>query len=73
MIEYVLKKPYDCEMGTLHKGASIRIMCYDGRPVIYYDGGMVEGRYSDILLRLIKDKRMNSEYVIERSVIDNKV
>lgn len=73
MIEYVFKKPYVCEFGTLQQGATMRIMSYNGKPVVFYEGGMVDGGYGDILLNLIKTPSLREEYLHERNVIDDKV
>lgn len=73
MIEYVLKKPYTCEFGTLHEGASMRVMTFNGAPVVFYEGGMVEGGYASILLNLITNKKLHDEYLYDREVIKDKV
>ena len=73
IIEYVLKKAYNCSLGTLHEGGEIRVMTYNGQPVVFYDGGMCDGSYGDVLLNLINDKKLHNEYLIDREVIKNKV
>lgn len=73
MIEYILKKPYVCALGTLSQGASIRVMSYNGKEVVFYDGGMVNGGYGDILLNLIETPSLHQEYLYDREVINNKV
>ena len=73
MIEYVFKKPYTCSMGTLQEGASMRVMSYNGKPVVFYEGGMVNGGYGDILLNLIETPSLHQEYLYDRKVIDNKL
>lgn len=73
MIEYVLKKPYQCEFGTLREGSTMRVMTYNNVPVVFYEGGMVEGGYTDILLKLIENPKLHSEYLEDREVIKNKV
>lgn len=73
MTEYVLKKPYSCEFGTLRQGTSMRVMTFDGKPVVYYEGGMVEGGYGRILLKLITDENLHREYLYDRDVVENKV
>ena len=73
MIEYVLKKPYVCAFGTLNQGGSIRVMSYNGKDVVFYDGGMVNGDYGEILLNLIETPSLHQEYLYDREVINNKV
>lgn len=73
MIEHVFKKEYKCELGSLKEGTAIRVMTYNGKPVVYYEGGMVNGGYADILLKIIKDSNLHNEYLSDREVIKNKV
>lgn len=73
MVEYVFKKPYQCELGTIAEGRSIRIATYDGKEYLYMDGGMLETSYNDILLNLIKNSKLRSEYLEERTILENKV
>jgi hypothetical protein len=65
MIEYVLKKPYTCDLGTLPEGSTIR----EVRGALYFNGGMVSPQYMDVLKTLIQ----NEEYVSKRKVIQNKI
>ena len=72
MVEYILKKPYACQLGTLQEGGSIRVMTYNGKAVAFYDGGMVDDGYGRILLNLINDPSLHEEYLFDRNIIVNK-
>lgn len=73
MVEYIFKKPYKCNFGTLKEGASIRVEMYNHIPIVYYDGGMVNSGYADILLNIINTPSLHDEYLYDREIIKNKV
>lgn len=73
MIEYVFKKPYNCELGTIAEGRSMRVASYNGINYIYMDGGILETSYNDILMKLINNPKLHNEYLSDREVIENKV
>lgn len=73
MIEYVFKKPYKCEFGVLREGSTMRVMTYNGQSVVFFEGGMTEGGYNDMLLNIIENKKLHDEYLYDRPVIENKV
>ena len=65
MVEYILKKPYACQLGTLQEGGSIRVMTYNGKAVAFYDGGMVDDGYgnTDIIGYLRNNSTSTWDYV----------
>lgn len=73
MIEYVFKKPYTCELGTIAEGRSMRVASYNGSDYIYMDGGILETAYNNILMELITNPRLHREYLTDKEVIENKV
>lgn len=73
MVEYIFKKPYQCELGTIAEGRSMRIAKYNGKEYLYMDGGMLETSYNGILMNLIKNPKLKNEYLEERTILENKV
>ena len=69
MIEYVFKKPYTCDMGTIEEGSTIR----EVRQTIYFNGGMVLPAYAKLLREIINDKEICEEYIVKKKIIENKV
>ena len=69
MIEYVFKKPYTCDMGTIKEGSTIR----EVRQTIYFNGGMVLPTYAKLLRDIINNKEICEEYLLKRKIIENKI
>ena len=48
-------------------------MSYNGKEIVFYDGGMVNDGYGELLLNLIETPSLHQEYLYDREVINNKV
>lgn len=57
----------------IESGGSIRVMSYNGKDIVFYDGGMVNDDYGNFLLNLIETPSLHQEYLYDREVINNKV
>ena len=57
--KYILKKPYTTVWGTLPVGSEITLF----RGFVYFNGGMVDPSYADMLRELINDDKLCKEYL----------
>lgn len=67
--KYILKKEYNCPLGTLPEGSEI--ITFENQ--VLFNGGMVMPSYVSALLEIVNNPDLNKEYLRESQIIHNKV
>lgn len=63
--KYVLKKPFECQYGTLPEGSEIIYF----RGQFYLNGGAISNAWNSLFKKIIE----NDEYVVKTRLIHNKI
>ncbi len=67
--KFIFIKPFKTKEGVIPEGSEIILF----RGNVYMNGGLLHPVYNSMILNIINDNKLKSEYLIETEIIPNKI